>query len=301
MSPLEQDGMKICRYNDEAVGLIDGAMVHPLRDALVSVGAIQPWAGTAQIVDALANHAAAQDALALARRTPGVPLAGVRLLPPIDNPPAIWAAAANYASHQAEMKERVAAYDRTQMSSDELMAEIFMKPASAIIGPGGTIVLPEIARHVDFECELCAVIGRTARNVSAENALDHVFGYLMCWDISVRVPWGRQRNTRNIRKGFDTFCGIGPWFVSRDEIAEPQALRIEVEQNGKVVMQAHTQDMINGLRDLIRFLSSVTTLRPGTLITTGTPAGVSQLAAGDLLRGSIEGIGTMELHVAAGQ
>jgi len=116
----------------------------------------------------------------------------------------------------------------------------------------------------------------------------------------VRDPWGKgHHNTRNIRKGFDTFCGLGPWIVTRDEIREPQDLRINVEQNGRLVMQAHTADMINGLRDLIRFLSSVTTLRPGTLITTGTPAGVSKLADGDRLNGTIEGIGTMELNVRA--
>ncbi len=97
---------------------------------------------------------------------------------------------------------------------------------------------------------------------------------------------GGRHNTRNIRKGFDTFCGVGPWIVSKDEIKEPQDLHI-------------TADMINGLRDLIRFLSSVTTLQPGTLITTGTPAGVSKLAAGDHLKGTITGIGTMELNVDA--
>jgi 2-keto-4-pentenoate hydratase/2-oxohepta-3-ene-1,7-dioic acid hydratase in catechol pathway len=178
---------------------------------------------------------------------------------------------------------------------------VFLKPASSIIGPGGTVILPKISKHVDFECELCAVIGRPAKNVSAERALDHVYGYTMCWDISIRDPWGvgGRHNTRNIRKGFDTFCGVGPWIVTRDEIREPQDVHITVEQNGKTVMRAHTADMINGLRDLIRFLSSVTTLQPGTLITTGTPAGVSKLAAGDHLKGTIDGVGTMELEVDA--
>jgi len=198
------------------------------------------------------------------------------------------------------MEQRVGAYYRGSFPPDDLMAEIFLKPASSLIGPGGTVVLPKIARHVDFECELCAVIGRAARKVAAEQALDYVYGYTMCWDISVRDPWGKgHHNTRNIRKGFDTFCGLGPWIVTRDEIREPQDLRINVEQNGALVMQAHTADMINGLRDLIRFLSSVTTLKPGTLVTTGTPAGVSKLADGDHLKGTIEGIGTMELNVRA--
>jgi 2-keto-4-pentenoate hydratase/2-oxohepta-3-ene-1,7-dioic acid hydratase in catechol pathway len=293
--------MKICRYNDGAAGLIDGDAIYPLGDALAAIDVVRAGASMTEIIDALANRpAAAAAGIAAAREAKSFALAAAALRAPTINPPAIWAAAANYASHQAEMKVRVNAYDRTQFSADDLMAEVFLKPASSIVGPGGTVILPKIANHVDFECELCAVIGRTARKVAAENALDYVYGYTMCWDISIRDPWSKGRhNTRNIRKGFDTFCGLGPWIVTKDEIREPQDVRINVEQNGKTVMQAHTADMINGLRDLIRFLSSVTTLMPGTLITTGTPAGVSKLADGDHLRGTIEGIGTMELNVVA--
>src|SRR6478672_4527547 len=292
--------MRICCYNESTPGLVDGDSIHALDEALASVMATRPGASMAEVVDALANHPFAASALNAARRREPIPLASARLLAPVDNPPAIWAAAANYKAHQAEMEERVGAYYRGSFPPDDLMAEIFLKPASSLIGPGGTVVLPKIARHVDFECELCAVIGRAARKVAAEQALDYVYGYTMCWDISVRDPWGKgHHNTRNIRKGFDTFCGLGPWIVTRDEIREPQDLHINVEQNGKNVMQAHTADMINGLRDLIRFLSSVTTLKPGTLITTGTPAGVSKLADGDHLKGTIEGIGTMELNVRA--
>lgn len=291
--------MKICRYNEGLAGLIEGEAVYPLADVLTTVGAVRAGASMAEVIEALANHPAAQDALAVARRGEAVPLSSVRLLAPIDNPPAIWAGAANYRSHQTEMTERVGAYDRSKLSADELMAEVFLKPSSAIVGPGGTVILPKIARHVDYECELGVVIGRSAKDVSAEEALGYVYGYTMCWDISVRDPWGRQHNTRNIRKGFDTFCGVGPWFVTSDEIAEPQDLYIEVEQNGRTVMRAHTADMINGVRELIRFLSGVTTLKPGTLITTGTPAGVSRLAGGDRLKGTIGGIGSMELDVSA--
>lgn len=291
--------MKICRYNEGLAGLIEGEAVYPLADALTTVGAVRAGASMAEVIEALANHPAAQDALAVARRGEAVPLSSVRLLAPIDNPPAIWAGAANYRSHQTEMTERVGAYDRSKLSADELMAEVFLKPSSAIVGPGGTVILPKIARHVDYECELGVVIGRSAKDVSAEEALGYVYGYTMCWDISVRDPWGRQHNTRNIRKGFDTFCGVGPWFVTSDEIEEPQDLYIEVEQNGRTVMRAHTADMINGVRELIRFLSGVTTLKPGTLITTGTPAGVSRLAGGDRLKGTIGGIGSMELDVSA--
>jgi 2-keto-4-pentenoate hydratase/2-oxohepta-3-ene-1,7-dioic acid hydratase in catechol pathway len=292
--------MKICRYDNGEAGLIDGASIYPLGHALAATGVVRESASMAEIIDALANQPGAAAGLTAARSGKPLALAAAKLRAPIINPPAIWAAAANYRAHQAEMKERVGSYDRTQMSNDDLMAEVFLKPASSIIGPGGTVILPTISKHVDFECELCAVIGRSARKVSAEHALDYVYGYTMCWDISIRDPWGIGRhNTRNIRKGFDTFCGVGPWIVTKDEIREPQDLHITVEQNGKTVMRAHTADMINGLRDLIRFVSSVSTLQPGTLITTGTPAGVSKLAGGDHLKGTIDGIGTMELHVDA--
>jgi 2-keto-4-pentenoate hydratase/2-oxohepta-3-ene-1,7-dioic acid hydratase in catechol pathway len=189
---------------------------------------------------------------------------------------------------------------RAELTKDELMAEFFLKPASSIIGPGDTIVIPRISNHVDFEAELCAVIGKRARRVSEAEALDYVFGYTICWDISQRDPWGRDRqNTRNIRKGFDTFTALGPWIVTQDELPEPQDTRIDVELNGRHVMTAHTKDMICGLREHIRFLSGVLTLRPGDLITTGTPAGVAKLAPGDKLKGRIERIGEMMLNIEA--
>ena len=293
--------MKICQYNANRAGAVVRDRVYPIGEALVESGHLPARYTMLELVEVLANEPAAihcaRDALNSGR---SVPLASVKLLAPITNPPALWAAAANYKDHQAEMKERVGTYDRSAFSKDDLMAEFFLKPSSSIIGPGGPVVLPRISKHVDFECELCAVIGKTARHVTEERALDHVFGYTICWDFSQRDPWGKNRhNTRNIRKGFDTFSGLGPWIVTRDEIEDPQNLAIRVEQNGKLVMTAHTGDMICGLRDHIRFLSGVLTLHPGVLITTGTPAGVSQLADGDRLRGSIEKIGEMEVAVQA--
>jgi 2-keto-4-pentenoate hydratase/2-oxohepta-3-ene-1,7-dioic acid hydratase in catechol pathway len=294
--------MKICHYNNRQAGIVQGDRVYPLGSALVQAGLVPAHHTMLEVIDALANR---PDAMACARevvrRAESVPLTAVKLLAPIENPPALWCAASNYKAHQEEMVGRVGASFQADMTKDDLMAEFFLKPVSSIIGPGGTVLLPPISKHVDFECELCAVIGTTARKVTEEQALEHVFGYLMCWDFSQRDPWARGRNnTRNIRKGFDTFSGLGPWIVTRDEIDEPQNLSIVVEQNGKVVMRAHTSDMICGLREHIRFLSNVLTLRPGVLITTGTPAGVSRLADGDHLKGTIEKIGTMDVDVRAG-
>src|SRR5215472_11513314 len=293
--------MRICHYNERQVGAVVGDRVHPLGDTLIKAGHLRPDYTMLDAVEKLASEPAA---MKLARFTvqsgPTLPLASVRLLAPLTNPPAIWAAASNYKAHEAEMRDKMGSYDRSAFSKDDLMAEFFLKPAASIVGPGGPVVLPKISKDVDFECELCAVIGRTARRVSEDRALEHVFGYTILWDFSQRDPWGRGRNnTRNIRKGFDTFTGLGPWIVTRDEIDDPQNLAIRVEQNGKLEMSAHTSDMICGLREHIRFLSGVTTLTPGTLVSTGTPAGVAKLAPGDRLKGSIERIGEMEVAVQA--
>ncbi len=293
--------MKICHYNENQAGAVVGERVHPIGAALVAAGHLRPGYSMLEVIDVLANRPAAmqcaRDAL---RSSAPLPLDSVRLLAPILNPPSLWAAAANYKAHQAEMLAKSGGADRSQLGKDDLMAEFFLKPTSSIIGPGDTVVLPRISKDVDFECELCAVIGTRARRVTEESALDYVFGYTLCWDISQRDPWGRNRqNTRNIRKGFDTFTALGPWIVTRDEIAEPQDLAIEVEHNGAKAMTAHTSDMICSLREHIRFLSGVLTLRPGDLITTGTPAGVRKLAPGDKLKGRIGRIGEMMLNVEA--
>jgi 2-keto-4-pentenoate hydratase/2-oxohepta-3-ene-1,7-dioic acid hydratase in catechol pathway len=293
--------MKICHYNSNQAGVVVDDKVYPIGDALVKAGHVRSGCTMLEVIDALANNAAAmQCARDAAQGARFLPLNSVKLLAPITNPGSLWAAAANYRAHQQEMMGRVGGLDRAAKTKDELMAEFFLKPTSSIIGPNDTVILPKISKLVDFECELCAVIGKRARKVTEDQALDYVFGYTICWDISQRDPWGKGvQNTRNIRKGFDTFSALGPWIVTKDEVGEPQNLSIKVLQNGKEAMTAHTSDMICGLRDHIRFLTSCLTLRPGDLITTGTPAGVSKLNHGDHLHGTIEKIGSMELDVKA--
>jgi 2-keto-4-pentenoate hydratase/2-oxohepta-3-ene-1,7-dioic acid hydratase in catechol pathway len=293
--------MKICHYGNNQAGVIIEDKVYNIGDGLIKAGLARSDYTMLEIIDVLANNMKATEiARDAAQGQSALPLSSVKLLAPITNPGSLWAAAANYRAHQKEMIERMGSADRVTKSKDELMAEFFLKTTSSIIGPGDTIILPKISKLVDFECELCAVIGKRTRKVTEEQALDYVFGYTICWDISQRDPWGKgMQNTRNIRKGFDTFSALGPWIVTRDEIDEPQNLTIKVLQNGKETMTAHTSDMICGLRDHIRFLTSCLTLRPGDLITTGTPAGVSKLNHGDRLYGTIDKIGSMELQVKA--
>jgi 2-keto-4-pentenoate hydratase/2-oxohepta-3-ene-1,7-dioic acid hydratase in catechol pathway len=290
--------MKICLYNSQEVGVIVGERVYPIAAALFEAGDRSGNSTMVDVVERLGHDpAAAQRVRDLTNSGRSLPLTDIKLRAPIYDPPTIWAAALNY---RQTSKERRAAVDpaRIQAAKEDLMAEFFLKPRSSISGPGETIVLPKIAKDVSLDCELCAVIGKTARHVGEAQALDCVFGYTICLDISLQDPWGPGKpSTRMIRKGFNTFTPLGPWIVTRDEIDEPQNLAIRVEKNGALVLDGHTENMICSLREHIRFLSSVATLYPGDLISTGSPASVEHVKDGDQLRASIEKIGVMDLGV----
>ncbi len=170
--------MRICHYNANQAGIVEADQVYPLGDALRKAGIVRDRYTMLEVVQALVENPAAMQIARDARATGApVPLDSVKLLALITNPPSIWAAAANYRAHQSEMINRVGSRQRTDLSKDDLMAEFFLKPSSSLIGPGETVILPKIAKHIDHECELCAVIGRPARRVSEAQALEHVFGY----------------------------------------------------------------------------------------------------------------------------
>lgn len=182
---------------------------------------------------------------------------------------------------------------------------IFMKPTTAVAGPGDPIPLPaccEQGPEVDYEAELVVVIGRTAKNVPMERALEHVLGYTCANDVSARRWQKHGGGGQWVRgKSFDSFCPLGPVLVTADEIPDPQDLGVRCLLNGEAMQDGHTGDMIFTVAELIASLSRDTTLLPGTLILTGTPPGVGFarnppvfLAHGDSVRVEIEGIGTLE-------
>jgi 2-keto-4-pentenoate hydratase/2-oxohepta-3-ene-1,7-dioic acid hydratase in catechol pathway len=154
---------------------------------------------------------------------------------------------------------------------------------------------------VDYECELAVVIGKASRNVSREKALDYVLGYTCANDVSAR-DWQKQFGGGQWCRGktFDTFCPLGPWLVTPDEIPNPNALKIRTRVNGELLQDSTTEDMIFDVPRLIEFLSGSTTLLPGTVILTGTPQGVGMarnpprwLKAGDMVSEEVERIGTL--------
>lgn len=214
------------------------------------------------------------------------------LLPPV-NPPNIFAIGRNYQAHAAEtgapLPERPL---------------IFQKATTALLSPGGTIVLPRAAPdEVDFEAELAIVIGRKARQVAESAATEYVLGYTCANDVSARDC---QRNDKQWAraKGFDTFCPLGPWLATPDEI-DPDDCAIRSRLNGVVMQESRTSRMIHSTARLVSYLSEQFTLLPGTVILTGTPEGVGLartppvfLKPGDRIEVEIDGIGTLVNSVA---
>jgi len=207
----------------------------------------------------------------------------IRLLAPIQ-PSKILCVGRNYAAHA---KEHAAEVPEVPL--------LFLKPPSAVIGPGDPILLPPQSQQVEHEAELAVVISRRGRWISPEEALNYILGYTIANDVTARDLQFRDGQwTRG--KGFDTFCPLGPW-IETD--FDPADAVITCHVNGEMRQMATTRDMVFSVRQLIAFASSVMTLEPGDLLLTGTPAGVGPLQAGDTVEVTIEGLGTLRNPVAA--
>jgi 2-keto-4-pentenoate hydratase/2-oxohepta-3-ene-1,7-dioic acid hydratase in catechol pathway len=207
--------------------------------------------------------------------------------PPLPvRPSKIVCVGTNYRAHAVEMGKPL---------PDEPL--LFMKPPSALIGPGEAIVRPRGYQRVDFEGELAVVIGRTARRVAREAALAHVAGFTCLNDVTVRDL--QKKDVQFTRaKGFDSFCPVGPRVAAG---LDPSRLRIETRVNGQMRQSSTTADLIFDVPALIAFVSGVMTLEEGDLISTGTPSGVGNLEPGDVVAIEIEGIGVLENPVVAGE
>lgn len=154
------------------------------------------------------------------------------------------------------------------------------------------------ARRFDHESELAVIIGKAAKDVRREDAMDYVFGYSCLIDGTMRIEKGTGEEERTMRKSFDTFTPLGPYLVTADEIVDPENLDNNLWVNGELRQSANTRDLIVGIAELIEMVSSVLTLRPGDVIATGTPEGVGPIADGDVVRIEIEKVGSMTVNVA---
>ncbi len=282
--------MRICRFNDNRLGLVRGAFVHDVSTVLESLPLHRyPLPDHDPLVAALPDLRARMEEVA--ERAPPLALDGLRLLPPVASPRKIVAAPVNYSLHQDEALADENIHHGTNILPID-KAGLFLKATSSLIGASDDVVIRFPNARNDHEIELVAVIGRRADRVSRDEALSYVAGYAIGLDMTVR---GTQE--RSMRKSCDTYSVLGPWMVTADEIPDPSALDMELTVNGEVRQKASTADLLRDVATLIERASSFYTLMPGDLLYTGTPEGVGPVRAGDSMVAQISEIGRMEITV----
>lgn len=223
------------------------------------------------------------DIVGLAEQGNGVALDSLSLTAPVSDPSKIVAAPVNYVDHMTEMNQAG--------HIDSL--GVFLKAPSSLIGHKATIKLPYLDRRFDQECELCFVVGKQAYKVGAEQALDHIFGFSVLLDITMRG--GEDRSTR---KSFDTFTPMGPWLVTKDEVGQVSDLELKCWVNGELRQDAKISDLIWDVPKLFEYVSSVMTLYPGDVVSTGTPKGVGAIDDGDTVVAEVSRVGQLAVSVS---
>ena len=286
--------MKLASFDRDGVAVV--AIVR--EDHVLALDALDPRLPLT-LEKVLEGGAEAMAAIAAAShlRVVGHRLSDVRLLPPLRRPGKFLGIGMNYHSHIEEMR------GKGQTIPDPSNQLWFNKQISCIVGPYDTVHLPRLSEQLDYEGELGVVIGRRCRHVTRETAPSVVAGYLVVNDFSVR-DWQRRSPTATLGKSFDTHGPIGPWLTTSDEVPNPEALHIRTLVDGQIVQDGSTSEMVNGIADIIAYLSSVMTLEPGDILATGTPRGVGAgrvppvwLRAGQTVRVEVEGLGFLENRV----
>ena len=282
--------MKLCRFNEGRLGWVQGDRVLDVTAAWdVLPSAKYPFPRHDWMIEHL-------DAIKLRVQELGdhacvFALKDVTLLSPIACPGKVVAAPVSYRKHLDEAREQAEIHHQNQIL-DIQRAGLFLKATSAVVGPGEGVAIAHPDRRNDHEAELVVVIGRRAHRVSKDRAFDHVAGYCAGLDMTTRGP-----EERSLRKSIDSYCVVGPWMVTADELQTPNALDFSLHVNGELRQKANTRDLILGIAELIEFASSFYTLEPGDLLFTGTPEGVGPVLPGDLITTEFEGIGCMQVRV----
>jgi len=283
--------MKLCLFDAHRIGIVLNQHVVDVTD--VFQDAARP-AWPYPLSDLVIQHfpALRDKVLAAAEAGRRIPLASVRLRAPVANPGKIIGAPINYRDHIDEANaDAQINHGKTYTELDKF--GLFLKASSSLIGCNEEIVIPFPDRRTDHEVELAVVIGRQGKRIRREDALDHVFGYCIGLDMTVRGP-----EFPGFRKSADTFAVLGPWIVTADEIADSNALDLSIRVNGELRQQSNTRYLIYNVQRLIEYASATYTLYPGDVIMTGTPAGVGPVTFGDVLDATVEGVGSMTVRVA---
>jgi 2-keto-4-pentenoate hydratase/2-oxohepta-3-ene-1,7-dioic acid hydratase in catechol pathway len=283
--------MRICRFDDDRLGLVEGAEVLDVTEALAAIPP-QKWPyrhGDALIASlpAVLESASERASHAVRRK-----ISDIRLRAPVANPSKIVNAPINYQAHIDEAKrDQGIAHGREIKTIADW--GLFLKSPSSLVGAGDGIRLRFSERRNDHEVELAVVIGREANRVPRGRALDYVCGYSIGLDMTVRGT-----EFPSFRKSIDTYSVLAPWLVTRDEVPDPNALELWLTVNGEQRQRSSTNRMVYDVSRLIEYATSFYTLYPGDLIFTGTPEGVGPVRPGDEIRAGIERIGEFSIRVA---
>ncbi len=286
--------MKICRFDNNRLGLVQDDRVLDVSKALEVIPE-QRWPlaqGDPLILNLRRVLAAVKK---LAPKAKGKPLSKVKLLSPVANPGKIIAAPINYNDHIAEsIKDPGIAHGRTNIQKGIGDWGLFLKANSSLIGFGEEIRLRWPERRNGHEVELALIIGKKGNKIPRDKALSHVCAYSIGLDMTVRGP-----ELQCFRKSIDTYSVLGPWLVTANEIADPNALDLSILVNGERRQSSNTKYLVYDVQRLIEFASSMYTLHPGDVIMTGTPAGVSPVKPGDSLHAWVQGVGGAVVRIAS--
>jgi 2-keto-4-pentenoate hydratase/2-oxohepta-3-ene-1,7-dioic acid hydratase in catechol pathway len=284
--------MRICRFDDNRVGVVEGDEIVDVSAVLDRLPPVKwPYPRGDAFIANLADLMPEMEKLAAGGRRHN--LADVKLLSPVAQPGKIVAAPVNYKLHLEESRADQGIHFGSHVKTIEECG-VFLKATSSMIGPSEAVVSDRTDRRTDHEIELCFVIGKRARHVSEEDALDYVAGFMIGLDMTIRGP-----EERSYRKSRDTFTVFGPWLVTADEFGDPSAVDFELKIGGQTRQKANTRDLIFDCRKLIAYASEAYTLEPGDVFMTGTPEGVAPVEPGDILNCRIDRIGEMNVAVKA--
>ncbi len=286
--------MRICRFNDDRLGLVDGKIIHDVTDAALDV--LPAYRYPLPTYDVLyASLDLVRERIGTLTGTPTYSLDNVKLLSPVANPGKFVAAPVNYQAHFDEADADKETFDRSLVRKIQETG-LFLKATSSMIGAGAAINIAHPERRTDHEIELAVVIGKPCYRVSRNDALDYVAGYTIGLDITIRGP-----EERSLRKSLDSYSVLGPWLVTADEFGDPSGRKMSLTVDGQPRQSANTHSLIMDVGELIEFASSFYTLFPGDVIFTGTPAGIGPIVPGEMICAEIEGIGRLEVAVTTRQ
>ena len=284
--------MRICRFNDDRLGVIVDGTIRDVTAAQDAIRAMHPYVSYSDaVISALPAWRA--KLVDMAANADPITINSVHLHSPIARPGKLMAAPVNYKAHihEAKADPGIRHIERTTKIRE---AGIFLKSNTALIGVSDTIPIRFPDRRNDHEFEFVIVIGKECSHVAKENALDVIAGYTLGLDMTVRGP-----EDRSARKSCDGYAVLGPWFVTADEIADPDHVSFQGSVNGEIKQDANTKDQILSISELIEYASQYYTLYPGDIMYTGSPEGVSEVEAGDELHFVCDQIGEFKIEITA--